>query len=155
LRESPRRSDTASEDETMQTRRIALLSIVLAAGFVSGCGGGGGDDSSNSVTPAANGSYAGTYSCANAHNDANLSAILTTATGAFSSCSGDVDKHTAQISCTGSIGADGTFNVAGIDTNGVKSTYVGVADAKTVSGTVTAILTNGSPPVSDTFNCTH
>ena len=135
----------------MHPGRIAMLSSVLVAGFVNGCGGGG---SSSTGTPPANGSYAGTYSCVNTHNDANFTAVLTTPTGAFSSCSGDVHQHTAQISCTGSIAADGTFNVSGTDTNGVASTYVGVADATTATGTVTATFT-GSAPISDSFNCTH
>ena len=131
------------------SRRIAMLSSVLVAGFVIGCGGGG-SASTVTVTPPPNGSYAGTYVCHTLEVDANFTAILTTATGAFSSCSGYVGNQTVKIACTGSITADGTFNASGVDTNGITSTYVGVADETTVTGTFTA-----SAPASGDFTCTH
>ncbi len=130
----------------------ALLSVLIGA-FVGGCGGGGSDSAASTAevsSAPADGSYAGTYVCTSSGGDATITAVLPTATGALSSCSGSVDSQSVAISCTGSITANGTFAVSAIDANGITSTYTGTASASGASGNYS--VSNGALGV---FTCTH
>jgi len=128
---------------------VALVTVLLA-----GCGGGGSSTiptaavdcpSAGSGSPAI-ASYAGTYSCTGP--DVSFTAVLPTANGNFSSCSGLAVK-TLAVSCHGSIGSDGTFNVTGTDSEGNALTFVGNATATAVCGS------EQSPAGANTFQCQH
>ena len=133
---------------------IRSLSIVaVVAVLIAACGGGG--SGAATVTPVADcpsagssavASYAGTYTCTSP--DVAFTAVLPTANGNFSSCSG-IAIGALAVSCQGSIQADGAFSVAGTDSEGNPLTFVGNADATSVCGA------EKSPAGSNTFKCQH
>jgi hypothetical protein len=137
-------------------RFLASLIALAAAGVMDGCGGGGSSPvtatTTHQVTPVTVGDYKGTYDCmAISGSDEKFEAVLPTASGAFSNCSGSVDAGSDLFTCTGSISPTGDLVVNKADGHGVTSTNVGTVTPASISGTFTAPSVN----VSGTFSCTH
>lgn len=132
-------------------QRCALAGLLAIAGC-GGDGSGGSDTTANDPAPA-NGSYAGTYACGTIDTNGTLSitAVLPTATGAFSSCGGTGASGAVNITCTGSIKQDGTLSISGLDTHRNTITLTGQATGKIVTGTYNVVPAN----VSGSFTCTH
>jgi hypothetical protein len=80
-----------------------------------------------------------------------VTAVLQTATGAFSSCGGNGDNGIVTITCTGSITKDGALDISGQDTHNNKVTLTGTATSTLATGTwaVTPAGATGS------FQCKH
>jgi hypothetical protein len=84
-------------------------------------------------------------------HDGVFTAVLPTATGNFSSCSGSVDAGADPFACTGSISSTGSFLVDTIDNSGIKSNYTGTVIGATVTGTFVVPTLD----ISGTFSCTR
>jgi hypothetical protein len=116
--------------------RRAAAAAILGAALAMGCGGGGGDAEGGSAATPSPLNYSGTYVCTTLHGA--ITAVLTTAAGSFSSCSGSATPHpgdTRTITCQGSISHDGAFNISGVDSRGILVQYAGTATATNVTGT--------------------
>jgi hypothetical protein len=145
----------------MHASRYTATLTVLVSALAAGCGGGGSATTTSDTTTSdittgcssqgsassAVASYAGTYTCTSPN--VAFTAVLPTATGAFSSCSGSAVNGQLSVSCRGAIGSDGTFNVTGTDDHGNVLTFDGTATATTACGSET------SPGGLNTFECQH
>ena len=130
----------------MRTQQSVLLPTMLVGiGPLSGYGGGDG-----TPPPPPPAGYAGTYHCTASGSSEQFDAVLTTASGSFSSCSGTVDVSVA-ITCTGSISPAGAFEVDKVDANGHTSTNIGTATVDGAGGTLTVPFIAFSAP----FSCSR
>ena len=150
----------------MRKISAALTATFLLSALCAACGGGGSDSTASapdtasapSPPPApapapAAGDYSGTYLCAATQaSDEVFTAVLTTPSGNFSSCTGSVDAGSVALVCTGSISAAGAFSAISQDPRGQVSTKTGTVSGSTVTGTfsVPAVGINGA-----TFACTR
>jgi hypothetical protein len=137
----------------MQTIRQLRHLVVLVSVLVAGCGGGGSSTSSAAVAdgPPVDGSFAGTYACASnsVGSDLAFTAVLSTATGVFSSCSGSALGGVIAIACSGSIAQDGAVSLSGTDSHGNSLSFSGEATATSATGSFSIVPAN----VTGTFQC--